>query len=66
MEHPKDNLWPEWQPFNTTATKRVARMLIALDTNGVSSWRISFPNLKKTISIGQNDACIFPYVMASL
>jgi hypothetical protein len=59
VEHPEDNLWPEWQPFDTTATKRTSRMLIALDTGLVSSWDIEFPSIKKTFSIAKNDACKF-------
>lgn len=56
-EHPEDNLWPEWQPFDTTATKRTSRMLIALDPGLTTSWNIEFPSIKKTFSIQQNDAC---------
>jgi hypothetical protein len=56
VEHPEDNLWPEWQPFDTTATKRTSRMLIALDTGFTSSWDVEFPSIKKTFSITKNDA----------
>lgn len=55
-ENPEDNLWPEWQPMDTTASKRAARMLIALDTGSLIGWDIAFPSLRKAFSIRKNDA----------
>jgi len=55
-EIPEDNLWPEWQPFDTTASKRAARMLIALDTGSSVGWDIAFPSLRNAVSIRKNDA----------
>ena len=55
-ESPEDNLWPEWQPFDTTPSKRAARMLIALDTGSSVGWDIEFPSLRKAFSIRKNDA----------
>src|SRR5271170_3434525 len=55
-ESPEHNLWPEWQPFDTTASKRAARMLIALDTGSSVGWDVEFPSLRKAFSIRKNDA----------
>jgi hypothetical protein len=57
-ENPEDNLWPEWQPFDTTPTKRNARMLIALAME-TKTWDIEFPSITKTVSLEENDACTF-------
>jgi hypothetical protein len=56
-EHPDANLWPEWQPYDTTPTKRAARMMIALTTASSGNWDIEFPALKKTVSLQKSDAC---------
>jgi hypothetical protein len=55
-EDPTANVWPEWQPFDTTPSKRIARMVVALDIGSQSSWDIEFPQLKKVVSLQNNDA----------
>ena len=54
-ESPEDNLWPEWQPIDTTPSKRTARMLIALDTGSSVTWDLEFPRLGNAFSIRKND-----------
>jgi hypothetical protein len=65
LERPEDNLWPEWQPFDTSTTKRIARMLIALDTVSTDAWDIEFPSIKRIFSIKKNDACRIPIVSSN-
>lgn len=62
-EDPEKNLWPEWLPSDTKATKRIARMVMPLEIESSPTWEIDFTFLKKTISLEKDDACEFPYIL---